>query len=158
MPKVCPACDGGRTVLKAVELKWWERLLGRPDLLHEGCLTCNGTGRVPGTPEEEAAYAARQAAEQEAYAAKRAASTESSSRRRVSAEPLTDKDKMLIFGVLGVILIVFVVSIASFGVGLAMKYTLRTIGVIGLLVGAFGKNQTAAGVGALAITASWFFF
>jgi len=91
MPKLCPRCDGGRTVLK-ITLKWWERLLGRPDVQQENCPTCNGTGGVPGTLEEEAAYA-RQAAEQEAWAASRAAADEARARRKVTREPLTDTEK-----------------------------------------------------------------
>lgn len=159
MPRVCPDCDGRRTALKPVTLKWWERLLGRPDLVPEDCRTCNATGRVPGTREEEEAYAAKQLAEQEGYAARRAAAATARERSVPRPlEPLTEKDKMLIFSVLGGIATVFLICIAIFGFHLAMKYTLATIGVVGLMVGAFGKNQTFAGIGVLAITASWFFF
>jgi hypothetical protein len=53
MPKTCPACDGFRTTVRNVSLKWWQKLLGRPEQVIEPWPTCAGRGVVLGTAKEE---------------------------------------------------------------------------------------------------------
>jgi hypothetical protein len=53
MPFTCPACGGCKTVAVPSTRSWWDRLLQRSPLRLEKCTTCEGTGTVRGSREEE---------------------------------------------------------------------------------------------------------
>jgi hypothetical protein len=160
MPVTCKTCEGRRHVQRFVTLRWWEKLAGKPDILEEACVACNGTGTVVGTAEEEDVVARRLAAR--VTAAPIDATPKADQPYEQHPPPKAEQMGPVavsawVVSILVILCFAILLGIATVGFRQTTKFTLTTAGAILCIIGLLLKDQGKGliGLGAMLMAAAW---